>query len=217
MQKTIYSVAALTPALLIAGGLDQSAQAQGTVQSLRVQQLYASLQGAVCDNDWNQALGAIAPLIGSPEITPEYRQALVQFRYQLEGWRAAKSSVPNVSGCNTASRPFEVTFQQDMGGLSSSTRTATRRFQQTVSVQQLYASMQGAVCQNDWNQALRVLSSLIGSPDITPDYRLQLVQFRHQLEEWRASRSIVEAIPNCRGIAAVPQPEETTRLVDWAS
>jgi hypothetical protein len=217
MQKTIYSVAALTPALLIASGLDQSAQAQGTVQSLRVQQLYASLQGAVCDNNWNQALGAIAPLMGSPDITPDYRQELVRFRHQLEGWRAARSAVSNVSGCNTASRPLNITFQQPTAGGYGSIQPRATRPQPTVSVQQLYASMQGAVCQNDWNQALQVLNSMIGSPDITPDYRQQLVQFRHQLEEWRASRSIVEAIPNCQGIAAAPMPEESIRLVDWAS
>lgn len=215
MPKSIYSVAALTPALLIAGNLDQSAHAEGTVQSLRVQQLYTSLHGAVCGNDWNQALQAIAPLMGSPDITPDYRQELVRFRHQLESWRAAKSSVANVSGCDTASRPLAVTFQQPTLGSSGSVRTQHSP-QPTVSVQQLYSSMQGAVCQNDWNQALRVLNSLVGSPDITPAYRQQLVQFRHQLEEWRASRSIVEAIPNCQGMAATPTPEDA-RLVAWAS
>jgi hypothetical protein len=200
---------------LIAGGLDQSAHAaEGSIQNLRVQQLYASLQGSVCSNNWNQALHTIGPLMGSPDITPEYRQELARFRYQLESWRAAKSSVPNISGCNTASSdsPLEVTFAQDGVRMAN----AVRSLEPSIGVQQLYASMQAAVCQNDWNRALRSLNALVGSPQISPDYRQQLVNFRHQLEEWRASRSRVEDISTCRSVAVVPVPEEAGRLVDWA-
>lgn len=201
-MKTLYSVAALTPALLIAGGL-KPAQAQNVPQNARTQQLYATLQGAVCRNDWNQAIGAISPLIGAPEITSESRLELIEFRYQLENWRAAKSQITNIANCGNANAPVRVSS------------AAARRQSQDVSVQQLYSALQQAVCRNDWNGALAVINPLLGSPDLTPDYRQQLLRFRYQLEDWRAARSVVENIPNCRGVAIAPAPEQIT-AVNWA-
>ncbi|MBD2462670.1 hypothetical protein H6G89_16645 [Oscillatoria sp. FACHB-1407] len=206
MQKTIYSVAALTPALLIAGGL-KPAQAQEVPQNARTQQLHAMLQGAVCRNDWNQALRAINPLIGAPEITSESRLELIQFRYQLENWRAAKSQITNIPNCAGAT----TTVRE----LPTRRTVAARQQSQDVSVQQLYAALQGAVCRNDWNGALAVINPMLGSPDLTSDYRQQLLRFRYQLEDWRAARSVVENIPNCSGVAITPEPEQIA-AVNWA-
>jgi hypothetical protein len=200
-MKTLYSVAALTPALLIVGGI-KPLHAQEAPQNAQTQQLLATLQGAVCRNDWNQALGAISPLIGAPEITTESRQELIRFRYQLENWRAAKSQITNITNCD---------------GATASTRsnpTSARSQTQDVSVQQLYNVLQGAVCRNDWNGALAVINPMLGSPDISSAYRQQLLRFRYQLEDWRAARTIVENIPNCGGVAIAP---EQVDAVNWAS
>jgi hypothetical protein len=73
-----------------------------TAQTVNISHLQTNLQAAVCLNDWPGALRAIAPLIGSPGITSAYRQDLIQFRHQLEGWRAAQSEFTNVPGCSGA-------------------------------------------------------------------------------------------------------------------
>ncbi|MDX2240669.1 MAG: hypothetical protein NW224_08305 [Leptolyngbyaceae cyanobacterium bins.302] len=211
MQKTIYSVAALTPALLIAGGL-KPAQAQDVPQNARTQQLYAMLQGAVCQNDWNQALGAISPLIGAPEITSESRLDLIRFRHQLENWRAAKSRITNIANCGEATTSARV-FPRVTANPSRS--TVSQQQSQDVSVQQLYSVLQQAVCRNDWNGALAVINPMLGSPDLTPAYRQQLLRFRYQLEDWRAARSVVEDIPNCGAVASAPVPEQIA-AVNWA-
>jgi hypothetical protein len=81
---------------------------------------------------------------------------------------------------------------------------------QSMYVARLYASLQRSVCRNDWNQALRLTSRLIGSPDITPVAREQLVRFRYHLEDWRAAKSLVENIPECESAIAPPNAVESS-------
>jgi len=72
---------------------------KATAQIVQISPLQTNLQVAVCENNWNQALRAIAPLIGSPGITDAYRLDLIHFRMHLEDWRAANASFINLPGC----------------------------------------------------------------------------------------------------------------------
>ncbi len=79
-------------------------------QVSNVQQLQSQLQNSVCASDWNNAIAAIQQLIGSAEITPDYRQQLVAYRSQLDGYRAsrveyARSSDPRCQSTSTVIQP----------------------------------------------------------------------------------------------------------------
>ncbi|HEY9622718.1 MAG TPA: DUF732 domain-containing protein [Crinalium sp.] len=76
---------------------------------------------------------------------------------------------------------------------------ATPAIAQNVSVQELYSQVQNNVCTNNWAGALDTLRFLIGSAQITPEYRQQLLIYRHQLESHRAAGSLFDFSndPNC--------------------
>lgn len=95
---------------------------------------------------------------------------------------------------------------------------------QTQSVEQLRTDLQNAVCLNDWDDAVRVTSSLIGSSEITPQYRQELVDFRRELQGWQASQAQFDrsSNPDCaEAIAAAnqpaPVPQQAARPLDWES
>lgn len=207
MQKTVYSVAALTPALVLAGGLHQSAQAYNpTARNVGLEQLHAELQQAVCRNDWDSALHIINPMIGAPGIETDYRQALVAYRARLQQWRAVNSSISPVPGCGR-----EINYSS--AGMSSTNQASAQVQPQDVSVQALYVSLRNAVCQNDWDSALQSIRPMIGSPNISPSYRQQLVALRHQLEDWRAAQAAFDS-PTCNG--AIATSPEQLNPVSWA-
>jgi hypothetical protein len=66
--------------------------------NVRTQDLYAGLRGAVCQNDWDLALGYIGPLMASG-VSPSYREYLVSLRRQVEHWRAASTRLASTPGC----------------------------------------------------------------------------------------------------------------------
>jgi hypothetical protein len=69
-------------------------------------------------------------------------------------------------------------------------------------IPELDAALQTTLCQNNWSASIRAVSSLIGNPETTPDDREDLVSFRYQLQDWRATGAIAaEVIPNCEGVA----------------
>ncbi|MBD2459831.1 hypothetical protein H6G89_02130 [Oscillatoria sp. FACHB-1407] len=89
---------------------------------------------------------------------------------------------------------------------------------QTVNLSALQTNLQAAVCQNDWNQALRAIAPLIGSPGISTEYRQELLQFRAQLEDLRAAQAELTNFPNCEGVIRVTQPLQSTapsQPLDW--
>jgi len=210
MQKAIYSIAVLTPAILVIGNLNQIGRAEGISQNVRIPQLQRLLQAAVCRNDWNEALQVINPFIGNPDITSDYRQELVRFRYQLENWRAAKSRFIHRSDCLGVTGDLSQTSQENRRSPSPTSQLPSEE-----NLQLLYTALHSAICRNDWDQALAVIQPLIGSPDISPNYRQQLVRFRYQLETWHASQAQVVAIPTCRAIAAIPAPEQLNSIA-WS-
>jgi hypothetical protein len=72
---------------------------------------------------------------------------------------------------------------------------------QALNLPQLDASLKNLVCQNDWNQAIKTIGPRIGSPRTTSQERQQLIQFRHQLQDWQAARAKVSELPGCEGAA----------------
>ncbi len=197
MHPTLRSFTALTPALAALAAFSQAANAAQSSQNLYAQELYANLQMAVCSNNWDGALQAISPLIGAAELSSAYRQQLIVFRHQLEGMRAAQATYSNLSGCQSEPEPI-------WSERSPTARTLV--FSATnpddISAQQRYTALQGSVCSNDWNEALRVIGPLMGSPSISAQYRSNLVSFRRQLETWRASNTRFDTVPGCGAIAA---------------
>lgn len=95
MDKTIGSIALLTPAFLCVEGFLGTAPGQAKA----LPELSPDLREAVCLNDWHRSVNLISPLIGSATITPEHRQDLVEFSHQLQTWRATRAEVSNIPNC----------------------------------------------------------------------------------------------------------------------
>ncbi|MEM9448579.1 MAG: hypothetical protein AAGA75_08600 [Cyanobacteria bacterium P01_E01_bin.6] len=71
----------------------------------------------------------------------------------------------------------------------------------------LYDDLQTAVCLNNWDEALSVLSPMIGSSEITATYRDELIQFRQQVQTWRARQAVFSDQPNCDSVIAQADAE----------
>ncbi|MBE9178926.1 hypothetical protein IQ268_10170 [Oculatella sp. LEGE 06141] len=95
MLKTVGSLALLTPALLGAEGFGLADKGFAAT----IPDLDPAIKEPVCRNDWNASIKAIGPLIGSSDITPEYREELVWFHHQLQDWRAVRAKVDDIPGC----------------------------------------------------------------------------------------------------------------------
>lgn len=73
-------------------------------------------------------------------------------------------------------------------------------------IPELDSALQATICQNSWSASIRAISSLIGSPETSPEYREDLVAFRYQLQDWRATGAIAaEVIPACEGVAVLEE------------
>ena len=83
---------------------------------------------------------------------------------------------------------------------------------------QLQAELQLALCLNEWEYALDVISPLIASPDISADDREDLVRFRYQLQDLSEAGAVVGNIPNCEAAIARIRPEQEappSNFLDW--
>lgn len=68
-------------------------------KSVEVAQLQADLQLAICLNEWEYALDSISPLIAAPDISADYREYLVRFRYQLQDLSESDAVVGDMPHC----------------------------------------------------------------------------------------------------------------------
>ncbi|MDJ0703104.1 MAG: pre-peptidase C-terminal domain-containing protein [Leptolyngbyaceae cyanobacterium MO_188.B28] len=87
-----------------------------------------------------------------------------------------------------------------------------------IDAEQLQSELQLALCLNEWEYALDVISPLIASPDISADEREDFVQFRYQLQNLREMGAIVGNIPNCEAVIArvLPEPQvDPGNILDW--
>jgi hypothetical protein len=95
MLKEFGSIALLTPALLGIEGIGFAAEGH----ALSIAELDPSLRESVCQNNWDRSIRAIRPMIGNSSITPERREELVRLHHQLQDWRALRTNLPNLPGC----------------------------------------------------------------------------------------------------------------------
>ncbi|HHP7245300.1 MAG TPA: hypothetical protein ACFE0H_11500 [Elainellaceae cyanobacterium] len=100
-------------------------------------------------------------------------------------------------------------------GLSAVTRAQT----QMSDMETLHLNLQAAVCQNDWNRALQYVNPMISSSQLTNRSRIELIQFRQQLQIWQSTGATVDNVPNCEEAIAAVEPSsndsEPSRPIDW--
>jgi hypothetical protein len=93
---------------------------------------------------------------------------------------------------------------------------------QAVSPEVAQATLQQAICLNDWNQAIYAVNLLIGSPSTPPAMREQWVRYRRQLQEHQTLRSRFDQsnAPEC--VAAIAQAQQAaaqqvarSQPLDW--
>lgn len=80
----------------------------------------------------------------------------------------------------------------------------------------LQTQLQAAICSNDWPQAIDLTNQLIGSDDLSPEDRESLVNYRSQLQNWRATGARFANLPNCNSfdaeVAIAPQSTSATAI-----
>jgi hypothetical protein len=211
MVKPVSSLGLLAPILAIASGINHAAQAADLSQDVTLRQLYTDLQDSVCRNDWEGALAAVGPLTVTPDLPAPYQEQLISFRHQLEEWRATDVQLVNVPGCGgtivTTSRSPGSSYSWSASSSSSSSTSGEMR---NTRIQQLYSSLQTAMCGNDWDSALAAIDPLIGAAELTPNYREYLVSLRRQLENWRAAETVFANTASCRQSNIAELPTEPT-------
>jgi hypothetical protein len=67
----------------------------------------------------------------------------------------------------------------------------------------LKSDLRNAICQQNWQQAVTLSGRLAASSTITPEYRQQMVNWRHRFSGYAASGMRFDSIPNCDGVATV--------------
>ena len=82
-MKTIRALAVVTSSLLL---FSLPVQAQ-TIDELR-----DHVQSSVCRYDWNSALTDLGCIIGSSDISTDYREALMLYRRQIQAWRDTRTT-----------------------------------------------------------------------------------------------------------------------------
>ena len=78
------------------------------------------------------------------------------------------------------------------------------------SINSLYTDLQAAVCLNDWDEALTLINPMIGSSEISGSYREELIRFRRQLQDWRATQAEFPSQPQCENATADVQRTATS-------
>lgn len=93
---------------------------------------------------------------------------------------------------------------------------------QAQTIDELTDNVQRSVCQNDWEKALIDLGRIIGSSDISADYRDALMLYRRQIQTWRATNTEIDAteVAECQPYLVeendVPDPSFTEpHTLDW--
>ncbi|MEM8809445.1 MAG: hypothetical protein AAGF01_25770 [Cyanobacteria bacterium P01_G01_bin.38] len=91
-------------------------------------------------------------------------------------------------------------------------------------VYQQLEALNTAICFNQWEQAVAITSTLIGSPAISTDYRHRLVEFRRDLQGLSEMRAMMPDNASCDRIyprtLAVPVPADATEEpapIDWGA
>lgn len=81
---------------------------------------------------------------------------------------------------------------------------------QDLNLAELPESLQRTICMNDWGKAIHGTNLLIANSTTAPEYREQLINFRYQLQDWRATEAKVSPFKGCEAIASLSDPPATT-------
>lgn len=72
---------------------------------------------------------------------------------------------------------------------------------QVQSVATLQLDLHTAICAQKWDEAIQLTNLLIGSDEVQPAYREQLVTLRYSLTTYRNNRTVFSSMPGCPSIA----------------
>ncbi|NEP20010.1 MAG: hypothetical protein F6J97_24500 [Leptolyngbya sp. SIO4C1] len=70
-----------------------------------------------------------------------------------------------------------------------------------ISTEQVKEYLRQTICYQDWHKAVEATSLLIAMPDITPEHRQQLVDWRRSFSNYADTATKFESLPNCEGVA----------------
>lgn len=148
----------------------------------------ASLRQAICQQDWPTAITLSSRLIASGNITPDYRQQLVDWRYRFSQYDASHTYFDQIPHCEGVSARLAVA------------KPPTSAPPPAVDLNQAKANLRQAICQQDWTWAVMAASQLMASDQITAAHRQQLVDWRYRFAEYAASDTEFGQIPHCEGV-----------------
>ncbi|MBD2055324.1 hypothetical protein H6F88_04670 [Oculatella sp. FACHB-28] len=98
--------------------------------------------------------------------------------------------------------------------VATTTLASTSGFAQTISLAEQQIALQEAVCLQDWDEAIGIVSPMIASDEATPAYRQQLVEFRSDLVSYRDTNARFSQIPNCEGVGVASETAEVEETVN---
>ena len=87
----------------------------------------------------------------------------------------------------------------------------------TQGIPELPPRLQKPVCENDWEASLTIIAPLIANSSITHEYRNQLVDFHHVLQDWQGGNYQISNLPGCESIplsveSGIFEPASPTQL-----
>lgn len=87
---------------------------------------------------------------------------------------------------------------------------------QAQTTDELRGEVQRAVCQNDWDVALTTLGRIIGSDDISIEYRESLMRYRRQIQTWQDTNTVLNTtdIVECQSYLGVGDGADSETVSD---
>ncbi|NEQ53863.1 MAG: hypothetical protein F6K11_27655 [Leptolyngbya sp. SIO3F4] len=80
------------------------------------------------------------------------------------------------------------------------------------STESVQAELLNAICAQDWDKASDLSGNLIASPEITPEHRQILVDWRYRFSSYSNKQIKFDSVPNCKGATEIEvQPYQATQ------
>jgi hypothetical protein len=95
----IPNCAGITPKPQVTSAPEVRSSHTITPPPVSVNQLKANLKLAICQQNWQAAVGISSQLMSSSTITAEYRQHLVTWRHQFSQYAASKTQFAEIPNC----------------------------------------------------------------------------------------------------------------------
>ncbi|MEL6223577.1 MAG: hypothetical protein AAFR31_13160 [Cyanobacteria bacterium J06627_8] len=98
-MNKIVSTLLVAPVMFL--GILPIGRAQAQANTSAIDALRDNLQTAVCLSEWDEALSIIGPMIGSSEISADYREELIRYRRQIQTWKDTQADLSSQSSCTS--------------------------------------------------------------------------------------------------------------------